>query len=210
MKRLETIAAIAVMLGLFVWLFLATRSTSVSPKINGEPNPVATKTIAPVVSTNSPTSSRPGANGKSELLIGESILRGYAAAGSPPQNDLTLMARLMDNYTLLVKSSAQLPMSANEDWAAAFRGKNPARERFLPDAHVALNPAGQLVDRWQSPLFFHALGNHQFEIRSAGPDKKLWTEDDIHRNADGSFLRGAKLNAASLFSGSGQPQSQTR
>lgn len=135
--------------------------------------------------------------------MGETILRGYATSASTPENDLTLMSHLMDNFMLLVKSATDRPMSANEDWANALRGNNPAHERFLPDQHSALNPAGQLVDRWQTPLFFHALGGHRFEIRSAGPDKKMWTDDDLHRNADGSFRRGANLNAASLFDSAG-------
>jgi len=104
----------------------------------------------------------------------------------------------MDNFTLLVKSAADRPLSANEDWAAVFRGLNPAHERFLPDQSIALNAQGQLIDRWGTPLFFHALGEKRFELRSAGPDKKLWTADDLHRNANGSFRRGADLNPPSL------------
>lgn len=132
-------------------------------------------------------------------LLGETILRDYANPKLPPENDLTLISRLMDNFTLLVKSAADRPLSANEDWAAAFRGMNPAHERFLPDQSIALNAQGQLVDRWGSPLFFHALGGKRFELRSAGPDKKMWTADDLHRNADGSFRRGADLNSPSLM-----------
>ncbi len=136
---------------------------------------------------------------KPSTLIGESILRGYASINTTPEQDLTQLAHLMNNFSLLVKSSAERPMSANEDWAAAFRGLNPAHERFIPDTHVALDAQGRLVDRWGTPLFFHALGNHRFELRSAGPDKKLWTDDDIHRNANGSFRRGAALNPPSLL-----------
>lgn len=115
----------------------------------------------------------------------------------------------MDNFTLIVKSAADRPLSANEDWASAFRGMNPAHERFLPDQHVALNAQGQLIDRWGMPIFFHAFGGKRFEIRSAGPDKKLWTEDDIHRNADGSFRRGGDLNPSSLVDGANQQTRQS-
>ena len=146
--------------------------------------------------TNSP-SATPAPN--PAALLGETILRDYASPRTTPQNDLTQLAHLMNNFSLLVKSSADRPMSANEDWAAAFRGVNPAHEIFLPDTHVALDAQGRLVDRWGTPLFFHALGNHRFDLRSAGPDKKLWTDDDLHRNADGSFRRGAALNPASLL-----------
>jgi hypothetical protein len=207
-KKFPSRIAIVLFIGLLLLSVLLKYSTHPSPR-EAQLRATAVSVNAPVIPSQSAiTVSNPISASKPTPLLGESILRGYATAGSTPQNDLTLMSRLMDNYTLLVKASAQLPMSANEDWAAAFRGKNPAHERFLPDNHVALNTESQVVDRWQTPLFFHALGGHRFELRSAGPDKKLWTEDDIHRNADGSFLRGAKLNAASLFTGSGQPQSQ--
>ena len=141
----------------------------------------------------------PAHNLSNKPLLGETLLRDYANTNHPPQNDLTLMSRLMENSLLLLKSAGNRPLSANEDWAAMLRGENPARERFLPDRHVALNPQGQLVDRWGSPLFFHALGGGRYEIRSAGPDRKLWTDDDLHRNADGSFRRGVDLNPPSLL-----------
>ncbi len=135
----------------------------------------------------------------SGAFLGETILRDYARPNLPPQHDLTLMSRLMENSLLLLKSAGNRPLSANEDWASLLRGQNAAHERFLPDQCVALSADGKLVDRWGTPLFFHALGRGRFEIRSGGPDKKLWTADDIHRNADGSFRRGADLNPESLL-----------
>src|SRR5206468_1499821 len=96
---------------------------------------------------------------ESPQFIGEVILRDYAKPNLPPQNDLTLMSHLMENSLLLLKSAANRPLSANEDWADFLKGQNAAHERFLPEHHVALNSNGQLVDRWGTPLFFHALGN---------------------------------------------------
>lgn len=139
------------------------------------------------------------AAGPTNVLLGETILRGYGDTHFPPENDLTLMSRLMENSLLLLKSAANRPLSANEDWADLFRGRNAAGETFLPDGHVAFNASGQLVDRWGTPLFFHALGGGRYELRSAGPDGKLWTDDDLHRNADGSFRRGSELNPPSLL-----------
>jgi hypothetical protein len=182
------------------WFLVSTRSTT--------PKAVREKRLAAAVQTNSKiTLAPPNAQVvppatstlKPDALLGETILRDYASPRTTPENDLTSLAHLMNNFSLLVKSSADRPMSANEDWAAAFRGLNPAHERFLPDTHVALAAQGRLIDRWGTPLFFHALGNHRFDLRSAGPDKKLWTDDDIHRNADGSFRRGVALNPASLL-----------
>jgi hypothetical protein len=141
---------------------------------------------------------------QSPLLPGEEIMLDYGRPTLPPENDLTLVSRLMDNFTLLVKSMKDRPLSANGDWAAALRGRNPARERFLPDNHAAFNAQRELVDRWGTPLFFHALGGSRFDLRSAGPDRQLWTGDDIHRNYDGSFRRGSALNAVSLVDAPGR------
>ena len=164
--------------------------------------PVGTRVVTEAVATNAAaniTATPVVTMGGKPALLGETILLGYASTNLPPQNDLTLMSRLMDNSLLLLKSAANQPLSANEDWAALFRGQNAAQERFLPDNSIAFNARGQLVDRWDTPLFFHALGNRRYELRSAGPDGKLWTDDDLHRNADGSFRRGAALNPASLM-----------
>jgi hypothetical protein len=153
-----------------------------------QPKPV-TRT-SELAATNTTIVATPATStGNASALLGETILRGYADTNLSPENDLTLLSRLMENSLLLLKSAANRPLSANEDWADLFRGKNGAREEFLPAQHVALNDQGQLVDRWQTPLFFHALGGGRYEIRSAGPDGKLWTEDDLQRNANGTFLR---------------------
>ena len=196
MKRAAPILLVLVLvLVLGIWLL---RQGSPTPDANRATAAPTDSIPTEVKATEAPARATTLA-GKSAPLLGETILRDYANTNHPPENDLTLMSRLMENSLLLLKSAANRPLSANEDWADLFRGKNGARERFLPDTHAALNSQGQLVDRWGTPLFFHALGGGRFEIRSAGADKKLWSADDIHRNADGSFRRGGELNPASLF-----------
>jgi len=162
------------------------------------PTETSSPTTSPEIQvTEIPSGSRPPPN-RPPQLVGEVILRDYAKTNLPPQNDLTLMSHLMGNALLLLKSAANRPLSANEDWADFLKGQNSAHERFLSDNHTVLNQKGQLIDRWGTPLFFHALGNGRYEIRSAGPDKTMWTSDDIHRNADGSFRHSADLNPQAL------------
>ena len=200
MKHAGKIIFALALLALPGWFLISTRSTT--PEAARQKRlaaTVETHVAVTIASANPPVGSPVISPGQTQPLIGETILRDYASPRTTPQNDLTQLAHLMDNFSLLVKSATDRPMSANEDWAAAFRGLNPAHERFLPDTHVALDAQGRLVDRWGTPLFFHALGNRRFDLRSAGPDQKLWTEDDLHRNADGSFRRGAALNPASLM-----------
>ncbi|MEY4483204.1 MAG: hypothetical protein RL693_656 [Verrucomicrobiota bacterium] len=132
-------------------------------------------------------------------LTGEIILQHYADPARPPEEDLTGMAHALDNFALLVKGDTPVPLGANEEIARALKGKNRVQMRFLPETSPAFNPAGQIIDRWGTPLFFHANDRTRLDIRSAGPDRVMWTADDLHRKHDGSFLRGETLLSPSLF-----------
>jgi hypothetical protein len=192
MKRTLVILFAALLVGALLWW---RHHRQPAPPLEPTPAERVATGLVETVSAPAAASVAPG----QPVLLGDKLLRGYGEPGSQPESDLTLMARLIDNFHLVGKAAANRPLSANEDWADALRGRNPTHERFLSDSHRALNTNHQLVDRWGTPLFFHALGGGRFELRSAGPDRQLWTADDLHRNADGSFRRGTNLNPASLF-----------
>ncbi len=132
-------------------------------------------------------------------LIGEIILKDYADPAAKPEDDLMLLHRALDNFSLLVKGDDPLPLGANEDIADALRGRNKARLRFLPDDSLLFDSQGRIIDRWKTPLYFHATASDRLEIRSAGPDRVMWSADDLHRMPDGSFVRGDDLLAPSVF-----------
>ena len=132
-------------------------------------------------------------------LIGTDILKHYADPVAKPEEDLIWMSRALDTFSLLVKGDDPLPLGANEDIADALRGKNKAHLRFLPDDSPVFDGQGRIIDRWGTPLYFHASARDRLEIRSAGPDRQMWTADDLHRRHDGSFLRGEALLAPSVF-----------
>ena len=90
----------------------------------------------------------------------------------------------------LVKNHDRLPIGCNADLADALRGRNPHQQRFLPDDHPALNDDGELIDRFGIPLHLHVEKAGYYQLRSAGPDRKLWTEDDLLIHPDGSFVEG--------------------
>jgi hypothetical protein len=71
------------------------------------------------------------------------------------------------------------PTGTNAEITAALTGRNPLHLALIPPDHGALNRAGELCDRWGTPFFFHAESATRMEIRSAGPDRKLWSEDDV-------------------------------
>lgn len=132
-------------------------------------------------------------------LPGDEILKNYASSRSTPQRDLEAMAHVFSNLRLLVKGDSPFHLGANEEFAAALLGKNKGKLAFVSAKSPIFNDKGQLVDRWQTPLYFHAAAQDRIEIRSAGPDRKMWTEDDLHRVPNGEFLKGAALGRPSLF-----------
>jgi hypothetical protein len=69
------------------------------------------------------------------------------------------------------------PVGNNADITKALLGANKTRTRFAEGARV--NDRGELVDGWGTPYFFHAISAREMEIQSAGPDRQMWTADDI-------------------------------
>ena len=126
-------------------------------------------------------------------LPGEQILKTYASPSTRPEDDLQAMAHVFSNLQLLVKGDAPFRMGVNEEFAAALMGQNAAKEVFLKAPHACLNGRGQLVDRCGSPLFFHVRDRSRIDIRSAGPDREMWTADDLQRQHEGEFFRGESL-----------------
>ena len=124
---------------------------------------------------------------------GDEILKNYASPSTRSEDDLQAMAHVFSNLQLLVKGDAPFRMGANEEFAAALMGQNAAKEVFLKVPHACLNEKGQLVDRWGTPLFFHVRDRSRIDIRSAGPDGKMWSADDLQRQHEGEFFRGAGL-----------------
>ena len=71
------------------------------------------------------------------------------------------------------------PVGTNAEIMKAIMEGNPAKAMLGPPEGQKLNDDGELVDRWETPYFFHQLSADHMEIRSAGPDKKMWTKDDV-------------------------------
>lgn len=126
-------------------------------------------------------------------LPGAEILKNYAENSTRPEDDLQAMAHVFSNLQLLAKGNSPFRMGSNEEFAAALMGKNAAHEVFLKAPHPCLNGKGQIVDRWGTPLFFHVREASRIDIRSAGPDREMWTADDLHRCYDGQWIRGSTL-----------------
>ena len=90
---------------------------------------------------------------------------------------------VLENMRTSIRSYASTfgenPVGTNPEIARALAGDNPKQIVFLKDDGNRLNAKGELVDPWGTPYFFHQLSGTEMEIRSAGPDKKMWTADDL-------------------------------
>jgi hypothetical protein len=95
------------------------------------------------------------------------------------QRDLEVLQTLLRQYFRRLRQRQGLPIGDDIDLARALSGQNPMRVALIPQNHPAISADGHLRDRWGSPYFIHPKGHSVFEIRSAGPDRKLFTDDDI-------------------------------
>jgi cytoskeletal protein RodZ len=71
----------------------------------------------------------------------------------------------------------QNPVGNNAEITRLLLGQNSRGSKYLPE-DAQLNDKKELTDRWDQPLFFHQISATTMEIRSAGPDRKMWTADD--------------------------------
>ena len=109
-------------------------------------------------------------------------------AESSPEEDLQILQELLDVYRRALNGA---PSGENAEIVAALRGANPRGIAVLATNHPALRADGQLLDRWGTPYFFHSISRERMEIISAGPDRQLWTLDDLR---EGPTETGASAN----------------
>ena len=86
---------------------------------------------------------------------------------------------LVDNFLTAVKEPYRPPLGDNEDLVRALTGGNRYGDVFLATNDPHLNERGQLVDRWGTPYHVHPRAADAIDIRSAGPDRILFTPDDL-------------------------------
>lgn len=99
------------------------------------------------------------------------------AENPSPMHALSVIQQLLGHYRFAYQEN---PVGVeNFEITEQLLGKNPKNIVFVASDSSALR-GNELVDQWGTPYFFHALSGQQMEIRSAGPDQTLWTEDDIH------------------------------
>ena len=104
--------------------------------------------------------------------------------GSPDTSPAMEPATVLSNMRIAINQYGSMfggnPVGSNSEITKALNGGNAKEVKFLSEeSGLRINGRGELVDYWGTPFFFHQLSGTEMEIRSAGPDKKLWTADDL-------------------------------
>ena len=107
----------------------------------------------------------------------EEIAQFYRATDTDPEDDIQILQQVL--YTYRQATGANPEGGENGAISDRLFGKNKMGVRFLPDRPEWVNRDGELIDRWGTPYFFHSVSPEDMEIVSAGPDKELWTDDDV-------------------------------
>ena len=93
------------------------------------------------------------------------------------EQDLEQFSSILSFYRMAFE---QNPVAAdNQSVMAALMGDNPRSLVFFPEDHPSLNAQGELMDRWGTPYYFHALSGTMMEVISPGPDRQLGNADDL-------------------------------
>lgn len=104
--------------------------------------------------------------------------------GLTPQ-EIQAVRDAIDNLEFVFRDFAAAlggnPVGTNAEITAALRGDNLKQLKLDLPADSSVNAAGELCDPWGTPWFFHQLSRLKMEIRSAGKDRQLYTEDDFVR-----------------------------
>jgi hypothetical protein len=183
MKKWGAVLALvfAVVVGLYLFL---------NPAKNGAPpaeDPISTISSAaqnnpaaevPAASTDRTDSNSPSAAPPNlAQRAGMAAPPPAAAEEIPPAIVLENISHAIREYGAMFGGN---PVGTNLEITAALNGGNPKQINFIkPEAGMRINGNGELVDAWGTPLFFHQLSGNETEIHSAGPDKIMWTADDL-------------------------------
>jgi len=98
-------------------------------------------------------------------------------SGLPPETVLENARSVFRQYASRFGGN---PVGNNREITAALSGGNPRQIQFLkPVDGLRISPGGEMIDPWGTAYFFHQLSGAEMEIRSAGPDRRMWTEDDL-------------------------------
>jgi len=99
------------------------------------------------------------------------------ARGTKPAEEPRVVLDVLDAYR---RGLGAYPTGEdNRQIVNALLGANAQHLPFIPVDHARINARGEIVDAWNTPFFFHLESHDSIQVRSAGPDRVMFTADDI-------------------------------
>ena len=98
------------------------------------------------------------------------------------------------------------PIGSNQDLVRALTGRNPRGVVLLPPGSEAINANGELIDRWGTPYHIHQISSTRIDFRSAGPDRVLFSADDIMTEGPDEILPVAISDSAPTATTAPEPK----
>lgn len=120
----------------------------------------------------------PRAEGRVLPPEAEALARTLNAPDGSAEQDVQTLSSLVELFRRA--NQGAIPAGGlNEEITEQLLGKITHHFAVLPPDCPGLDGAGRLLDRWGNPYFLHPLSREVLEIRSAGPDGKFGTADDV-------------------------------
>jgi hypothetical protein len=186
MKRFSFAIALAIVVLVAVLLQAIRTARAVQASrsaTSGRVSPVATTAGFPeATAPPSKEPDDPSADRADPRRAGSPLAAELNAPTGNAAHDVETLHALLRQYLRHLHQQQGLPIGNDTDLARALTGHNPMHLIVIPANHPAITSDGHLRDRWGTPYFIHPRGNDAFEIRSAGPDRKLFTMDDVVEN----------------------------
>ena len=160
-----------VALAILAWYFWPR--SEVGPVVPNRPESQALSAASP--STTSNPNSKPSPPASAEVSH-------LADTLNSPSTDIHADLRVVGDILTTFRTNFPHdgnPVGDNAEITATLTGRNQLHLALIPPGHAAINAQHELCDRWGTPFFFHAESGTRMAIRSAGPDKKMWTADDV-------------------------------
>ena len=146
-------------------------------------DPAGTKPAARVDIETAPQdeASKTGKDNKGRPLAdftGDPVVGGLNDPAGSVQRDIEIVSRVFQTWQTNFPLEGN-PVGGNREITTSLTGRNRLGLVLLPPDFPAINVAGEWCDRWGTPWFFHQISGREMEVRSAGPDRQLYTADDV-------------------------------
>ena len=135
-------------------------------------------------------------SGESVLVLDQSpFAQRFGDEQLSVEEELELIQLAYRDYLSYVKKGYRRPIGDNRDFVDVMTGKNRHGIAPIPPGHSRINHRRELVDRSGIPYAIHLLSQDTIEVRAAGNDGVLWTDDDpVSLTVSGARIK-EELNA---------------